>query len=647
MDQIKKFKKNINKLDLYKNIHNGKNIMHLLASRGEFDLLYKLLDKFPKYNVYKPDNDGNTLFHLLLQNGFCESKLFELYPESLYKVNKKGYYVLYLMLEYPECFVKYMDVAIKLYPDILTQPQNFQYDTILNKMCLYFNNKLIKKQLKLVLDKYIDINDTKYYNIFITAININSLELLKLLFSYTKDINTIFSNDNMFAYYVIKNGNIALVEELFNKFPNVNINNMHNTDKKFNAVSVCFLNFNTKIWNIIKKQKINFSVKNIFLDTLAHTVLLEYQKNKDIKMVKAIKYILENSDLYAESFDYLTPIDLIKYHKFEHFYYILDKIKHNKKNDKSNKLILSDDYKSNKNTGIFNTFPLHQYIYEYILYSKYSSLTTLYNDDNDKEDFTYKMNIYNLDLTLPQSIIKDVILFYITNNYRLLVGTIIWFDKNNYFIHDNFDLYLIKAIARKGRFVYIRISIRYVNGGHAGLILYDKILNKFIRFEPDGVNDGIVDHLEFDNLMKKRFENALKKSIIYLKPEDFMESYHFQRHSGEHDDRFSAIGDPRGYCLAWCLWWVELKILNPDIDDTELLRIKYNSIEKHQIEVGNRLLIHIRSYANKLTKQKNKFLEEIGINKLSFHNKDYFERCKNNIREELNKRFEKLFLNNK
>ena len=80
--------------------------------------------------------------------------------------------------------------------------------------------------------------------------------------------------------------------ELFKTFPDVNINKMHNksANAKFNAVSACFLNFNPKIWNIIKKQKIDFSVRNIFSDTLAHTILWEYSKNKNKKMIKAKIY---------------------------------------------------------------------------------------------------------------------------------------------------------------------------------------------------------------------------------------------------------------------------------------------------------------------------------------------------------------------
>ena len=645
MDKLKSL--NITKANLSDQVYNGKDIIHMLAWRGDIDLINKLLLKFPEYNIYCQDCAGNTIFHILLYNAYCSTDLFDKYPESLYKINRIGYYVLHYMIDYPECFEKYLFKAIELYPTILTELQepDIERSTILNKMCLYYNTPLIKKLVHIVLDKYIDMNEPLNRFIFYTAIKINSLELLKLLFSHVKDINLLFTDSNDLAYTMIKNNSVELLNELLTTFPNALINNIIYPDGTFNAVSVVFESFNKSIWKIIKKQKIDYTIRNKYYETLAHCVLFSFNKNKNKDTIKAIKYILDNSDLSQKDCEGNTPLDFIREYKLTEFNSYISTISDKSESDKSesDKLVLTNDYTDTSNIGIFNNDYLHYGIYEYILLSKYPSLTTLYQNDKDKSYLESIQNIYNLSISEPQKRLNSLISYATEITYYTLVGTIIWINKNYYFIHDRFDMCLINACSRLARFIYIKLSFRWNVGGHAGLLLYDKKLNKLIRFEPYGMNNIIFDNIDFDNLIKSRFENALKKPVIYLKPEDYMGNFKYQLISLENTQYNNiAYGDPHGYCMAWCLWWLNLKILNPDKDDIKLLHKLDNNITKYSPHVGNSYMIQIRSFAHKLTYYKNKFLGEIGINHLAYHYKEYGNYNYYKIIEELKKKFDKL-----
>ena len=42
-------------------------------------------------------------------------------------------------------------------------------------------------------------------------------------------------------------------------------------------------------------------------------------------------------------------------------------------------------------------------------------------------------------------------------------------------------------------------------------------------------------------------------------PHEYLQNVNFQQSS--LGDKEQNLGDPEGYCLAWCLWFLELKLL--------------------------------------------------------------------------------------
>ena len=81
--------------------------------------------------------------------------------------------------------------------------------------------------------------------------------------------------------------------------------------------------------------------------------------------------------------------------------------------------------------------------------------------------------------------------------------------------------------------------------------------------------------------------------------------------------------------MAWCYWFLELKLNNPDIDERKLVELALDSIifdtnNEHNND-KNPLLSYIRGYARHLDNEKNKIMEQIGINKKEIYNLDYDE----------------------
>jgi hypothetical protein len=209
---------------------------------------------------------------------------------------------------------------------------------------------------------------------------------------------------------------------------------------------------------------------------------------------------------------------------------------------------------------------------------------------------------------------------------------IIWKDKNLYFtVSDN--MYLQRCIAipeYKTRFIMMRITLILDDTSlHANIVIYDKKLNKLIRFEPYG-DWEFNDSYNLDQMLVKMFRDSLElidvekqKSLKYVRPRDFLDKTKFQTTS--LGDRFMEknLGDPIGYCLAWCFWFLELKLNNPDEDETELVNLALGKIINNDKNNNNPLLTHIRSYAKHLDKEKNLLLGKIGIPKTEVYKMSY------------------------
>ena len=95
---------------------------------------------------------------------------------------------------------------------------------------------------------------------------------------------------------------------------------------------------------------------------------------------------------------------------------------------------------------------------------------------------------------------------------------------------------------------------------HANILIYDFNRLTIERFEPYG-DDGIDDVL--DNYLDE--ELTWNTGFKYLRPKDFMTKPGYQLIS---DEGYSSLkpGDFGGFCLGWCIWYLEHRLRNLKVD---------------------------------------------------------------------------------
>jgi hypothetical protein len=168
--------------------------------------------------------------------------------------------------------------------------------------------------------------------------------------------------------------------------------------------------------------------------------------------------------------------------------------------------------------------------------------------------------------------------------------------------------------------VFLSLSLSE-NLKHANIIIYDFNRLTIERFEPygdDGIHDILDDYLEE--------ELTWNTGFTYLRPKDFMTKPGYQLIS---DEGYTSLkpGDFGGFCLGWCLWYLEHRIRNEKVDPKTL---NQKTIEK-LLRLDDSFTEYIRNYSDKLFKMKKLIGKKIKVSEKNLSNINLSKEDENKI----------------
>lgn len=122
--------------------------------------------------------------------------------------------------------------------------------------------------------------------------------------------------------------------------------------------------------------------------------------------------------------------------------------------------------------------------------------------------------------------------------------------------------------------------------GHSNLIIIDRIKGVIELFEPHGANFKHSNKLQYNTelLIEKTIKNILPQYNDYVFRNIFTYCYLLPGVQGDDS-----------YCLAWTLLLIELKILNPTIETSELLNVIRKMGYNNAIDYIRRYIYKIES----------------------------------------------------
>ena len=222
----------------------------------------------------------------------------------------------------------------------------------------------------------------------------------------------------------------------------------------------------------------------------------------------------------------------------------------------------------------------------------------------------------SLVLDYPLSTNDNIEEFYskmgINFNYKLdFINSMIIWGYQKIFFPEYFELVIKKEITNNSKVIVIPIGIETSQGAHTNILFWDRTKNIIERFEPNGKNPPMnydYNPQLLDSILEQKFKN-IDKHITYIKPSKYLPTIGFSMIENLEDHRCKKIGDPNGFCTAWCIWYCYQKLLNLDIDSETLVKQLINNIKLQAKSFKNL----IRDFSKNISSYRDDFLEDINI----------------------------------
>lgn len=205
-------------------------------------------------------------------------------------------------------------------------------------------------------------------------------------------------------------------------------------------------------------------------------------------------------------------------------------------------------------------------------------------------------------------------------NCEFMNFEIVWSHFKLY-LSDNFNIMFSKCLNNKSKkFIVIPLGIELKKGNHANYLIYDIKKNELERFEPHGANSPYNFNYKselLDNLLKNKF-NKLVTNIKYISPKDYLPKIGFQLFDSS-ESNCKKIGDPRGFCALWAMWYVDMRIKYKEIDRKILVSNMIISIKQKNISFKDM----IRNYSKDIIEMRDMLLSKANIDINDWLNEQY------------------------
>ena len=634
------------KIDIINN--EGKTLLYYGIKYNYYKLVEKLLDinytGFPILDL-KDKNKFYPIHYAIMDNNI---KILELLLKKGSDINQKdGNGNTPLILSIKSKFNKISKFLLEN-KNININITNNIGETALHVACNYEQESIIE----ILLDnKEIDINiqDTENkYTSLMYAVSLNNFNITQMLIN-NPNINLLYQDitgNTAFHYGIIQEVNEDLIKLLDDKIENKKENDHIYNLTNLNGNTILHLLLEKNIQINLKKyiENTNLNIQNYQGNTIWHlfgkrwyNYITELEQKKNNVFIKNKK----NEIAYNTYKDSEKFIDML----IKSYYNYLKLRKKEWKNDwdticQNNELLKKLDFKDNstekncyekiKKNIIDNNVSVPFKKMKYCISFENNSLTEFITYTGTSLDILAGMIFLKQTDNVFTSLSKKYILNDTLTEYYKVLG-IIKEIKGEYFNFEitwlyqkiffptNFDIIIQNFKDSNKRYFVIPLGIYHSDNAHANILLYDSKLNEIERFEPSGseypfnfnYNPDLLDFY-LENYFSEKF-----KDCKYFKPKSYEMNIGFQ--TMEVIDINKKIGDPGGFCGAWSLWWVYMRIKNENIDRKKLFLQLVKNIRRNNLSFKT----IIRSFSKYITDLRDGLLKKVSLDINKWLNDDF------------------------
>ena len=649
----------------------GDTPLHLMAKYGYFSLFKKTVKSKP-HLINLVNNDFKTPLHFIYDHDMLKWIVENIKEVDLNIIDERGHTVLI------QNIIKTRNAKDEYYKNIVFLLKNKKNNLGIPEYHppLSIALSMGKKNItKLLLNKNVDIHfkNKQHLTPFLLSVYHKMHDVALDLIKKGADINYVGAEgDQNPLIYALLNNDIKMANILINNGFNVNkydrymdtsahvglgmIKNLSTNmiaqfiyygdmnSKNLNGITPLHLLLKYRDWKnfnvLLEKKKLDIFIKDKngiapinyikpadlsnFIDIITksyigqlqnHKCSNKHEKRECIQMVK--QFILDNQKSYPNSKDEQ---------------YMYDKFK-----------LVQNMYKTNNKEirGHFNSDTLHNFIYTINILKELDNVFIPFQYQIHDKIINDRMLLNSMDFFKDSygKVISELIKIYTEYFYGILPYLILWRSSTHNYIHPNLDFYVQAGMnSKKIRFILFKLTlVTSPQSSHANILIFDKKTKILERFEPYG-NIPYLDNDKLDEFLETHI-GPICGYKEYLSPKKYMKNISFQIISNDTNSQVRKLGDPIGYCLAWCFWYLELRSKNPDIRSDKLIELALNKIKRS----GKTTFIdYIRDYSKKLDRHKNTFILLSGVQKEKVYNMVFKRTDQNKILSNLMSTFSEL-----
>jgi hypothetical protein len=600
----------LSKFNLTEPLFYNNYLFHYLIIFNKLDIL-----KLHNFPIYKENDDG--------LNGFFLAAKYNNILIIKYLINNYSQYIYNRNLN-DELFTNYLEY------NSIVKLLNFDLDwdiLLENKIDeLYYNLK--NDDLNLLLKKI--KHNNHYLSYILLNPNLKSSQIISFLKLLINNINMRNNEDQTIIFQALDRKDIDVIKFILSSNVDIDYYTMFNTFHPLKtAININFMEAADLIWDKIKNT-FNYEATNKYLENIAHFLLKKKLTDK-----LAIN-ILKNCSSYVwtqKNVNKKTPVDFLIEYDYDKFNFLLkDKeiiFDFSDKYEKTNNLTkwfnflkTLKKYKEDNNVILQENTYFHANQFQskfkdmafYLLHFKNKYKNLFIPNINDIQ-LTNLNDMENMNIDWPDPMLE---------NSQFFPWIIFYQNDDEYWIHQQLNNMInIQRRIKKYDFGFCYLSLKTNDVLHANILIYD--FNNFTieRFDPYG------NTFHFDKKLDEILEEELtwNTGLKYIKPSDYMQVSGFQTVSDELNPYKQKSGDFGGYCLAWCMWYLEHRILNKKIKNCDLVNKLIRKLSINE----NTFMETIRNYANKLNESRVNYLKKAGINEKIISNTYYSLSLENSL----------------
>lgn len=488
------------------------------------------------------------------------------------------------------------------------------------------------------------------------CVHLNNIDLVNILLKYKADKNIQDLYGNTALHYTIIDNKLNIFKKLCDETTGIIDYNIWNISGQLPLHILLIndditINTNLSEYLDILIVKSNFVIQDDFGNNCLH-LLISNNLWKKYKKILATKKL----DIFSKNNDNIMPIDLIDkkdYDEFmalitESYLYRLKNINTiwyeewenmcvNNDINECSKLIRNKldnilaDIRNNKMIYCYNkSFPVKkQNICIDLIEGKKNNfclftghtldvlvgliyLLKKHNDVCSVTNFNFTKNKTLCDFYRSNGLIMN-------NDCDFINFELLWVKQKLYIIED----FTNKIMKCNKRFIILPLGIDMVYASHSNYIIIDNHLKEIERFEPHGYKSPFgLDYNAtlLDNTLELKFK-SINNNYKYIKPFDFLPKIGFQIFESQ-EIKNKKIGDPEGFCALWSIWYVDMRLLQKDLDRKVLVNTLIKSIRNNNISFKNL----IRNYAVEILQIRDALLSKINIDINDFINENYTDK---------------------